>query len=107
MKAAQVKVKSKVAQARRANIGKRTPLSAGKRPRESLDDRKTRVGRILAVLHKLYPDATCALQHTDPLKLLVATILSAQCMDTRVNMVTPDLFRQYRKAADYGGGDTR
>src|SRR5438093_1424781 len=100
MKTQQAKAKSKVAAARRVNVAKRTPLPAGRRPRESAEERKSRAARILVVLHKLYPDATCALHHKDPLQLLVATILSAQCTDTRVNIVTRDLFRQYRKPAD-------
>ncbi len=48
-----------------------------------------------------YPDATCALKHRNPLELLVATVLSAQCTDERVNIVTRDLFAKYRTAADY------
>ncbi len=46
-------------------------------------------------LHKLYPDAHCELNHSNPFELLIATILSAQCTDVRVNMVTPDLFKKY------------
>ncbi|GLU47207.1 endonuclease III [Nocardiopsis ansamitocini] len=53
----------------------------------------------------LYPDAHCELDFTDPLELLVATILSAQCTDKRVNKVTPTLFARYRDAADYAGAD--
>ena len=52
-------------------------------------------------LAKHYPAATCALTFSSPLELLIATILSAQCTDVRVNMVTPHLFRKYRTAADY------
>ncbi len=52
-------------------------------------------------LAKTYPEARCALDHVSPLELLVATILSAQCTDARVNQVTPALFRKYRTAADY------
>jgi endonuclease-3 len=52
-------------------------------------------------LAKAYPEARCALEHISPLELLVATILSAQCTDARVNQVTPALFRKYRTAADY------
>jgi endonuclease III len=52
-------------------------------------------------LAQLYPDAHCALNFSSPLELLIATILSAQCTDERVNIVTRDLFRQYRSAADY------
>jgi endonuclease-3 len=52
-------------------------------------------------LRAAYPDARCALHHRNPLQLLVATILSAQCTDQRVNLVTPALFRHYRTAADF------
>jgi len=52
-------------------------------------------------LRKHYPDAICALNFRTPLELLIATILSAQCTDVRVNIVTKDLFRKYRSAADY------
>jgi endonuclease-3 len=60
-----------------------------------------RAGRIARKLHHLHPDAECALVHSDALQLLVATILSAQCTDERVNMVTPALFRAYPDAAAY------
>lgn len=56
---------------------------------------------ILAVLDKHYPDAHCTLDYSNPLELLVATILSAQCTDERVNQVTPQLFETYRTTADY------
>jgi len=56
---------------------------------------------ILAELRRLYPDAKCSLDFTNPLELLVATQLSAQCTDERVNVVTKDLFRKYHTAADY------
>ena len=56
---------------------------------------------LLEILHRTYPDAECALDHRNPLQLLVATILSAQCTDERVNLVTPALFRKYRSAAAY------
>ena len=59
--------------------------------------------RITKLLKKEYPDATCSLNHTSPLELLIATILSAQCTDERVNLVTADLFRKYRTCADYAG----
>jgi endonuclease-3 len=59
---------------------------------------KRRAARITAGLHALYPDATCALTHGNALQLLVATILSAQCTDERVNQVTPALFRAYPSA---------
>ena len=57
--------------------------------------------QLVAVLQETYPDAHCALNFTTPLELLIATILSAQCTDVRVNSVTPTLFRKYRTAADY------
>ena len=66
---------------------------------------KRRVRQIIARLKREYPDATCALQHSNALELLVATILSAQCTDARVNMVTPHLFAKYRTAADYAAAD--
>ena len=60
---------------------------------------------VVAELHRLYPDARTELLHEDPLQLLVATILSAQSTDQRVNAVTRDLFRRYRTAADYAAAD--
>jgi endonuclease-3 len=59
---------------------------------------KERARKIIRLLAKLYPDAQCALHHENPLQLLVATILSAQCTDARVNLVTPALFRRYPDA---------
>ncbi|MEX2291424.1 MAG: endonuclease III [Mycobacteriales bacterium] len=70
--------------------------------RTALVRRARRIARELAVLH---PDAHCELDFTTPLELTVATILSAQCTDRRVNEVTPELFRRYRSAADYAGAD--
>ncbi len=69
--------------------------------------RKTRARKIIARLRREYPDATCALHHHSALELVVATILSAQCTDARVNMVTPHLFAKYRTAADYAAADPR
>ena len=60
-----------------------------------------RIGRIIERLKQAYPDATCALDHENPLQLLVATILSAQCTDVRVNLVTKELFKRYRTAKDF------
>ncbi len=68
--------------------------------RESRAARGARVQEILARLHAAYPDAKCSLDFRDPYELLVATILSAQCTDERVNMVTPALFRRYPAPAD-------
>jgi len=70
-------------------------------------ERKARARKIIARLKKEYPDATCALHHTSALELVVATILSAQCTDARVNLVTPQLFAKYRTAADYAAADPR
>jgi endonuclease III len=61
----------------------------------STDNNKTHARRVCAGLKKAYPEATCALIHANPYQLLVATILSAQCTDARVNMVTPELFRRF------------
>ncbi|MCS7221298.1 MAG: endonuclease III [Anaerolineae bacterium] len=60
-----------------------------------------RIAEILRRLRQAYPDAQCALRHSNPLELLVATILSAQCTDERVNQVTLSLFQKYRSAEDY------
>ncbi len=64
-------------------------------------DAAQRVKAIFPILKKTYPNAKCALEHTDPLELLVATILSAQCTDVRVNIVTKTLFKKYKSAADW------
>jgi endonuclease III len=64
-------------------------------------ERKARIGKILAALDRMYPDVTCALHHSNAWELLVATILSAQCTDKRVNLVTPDLFRKYPTIQDF------
>jgi endonuclease-3 len=74
-------------------------------PREALKAKAARVKRIIAGLEKTYPDAHCELDHKSPLELLVATILSAQCTDKRVNLVTADLFKKYRSATDYANAD--
>jgi endonuclease-3 len=68
---------------------------------QELPFKKTRAGQIVERLKKEYPDARCSLDHTNPLELLVATILSAQCTDERVNVVTSSLFRKYRTWEDY------
>ena len=64
-----------------------------------------RVKRIIRILEKEYPDARTALHFNNPLELLVATVLSAQCTDERVNQVTRDLFKKYRSAKDYARAD--
>jgi len=75
-------------------------------PRESTQARSARVKKLIAGFGKTYPDAHCELNYSNPLELLVATILSAQCTDKRVNMVTGGLFRKYRTAADYARADS-
>ncbi len=66
-----------------------------------LRDKKQRTAEIIKRLKMAYPDAHCALVHTNAFELLIATILSAQCTDVRVNIVTADLFRKYRGPQDF------
>jgi endonuclease-3 len=87
---------------------RRTTTGTGRAPskkrgasREPLGEKKKRAAQVFRRLGRAYPDARCSLDYSNPLELLVATILSAQCTDVRVNMVTPALFRRYRTAADY------
>ena len=68
-------------------------------------DNKTRVLKIIELLEKAHSDAKTALDYTNPLELLVATILSAQCTDKRVNIVTKVLFKKYKKAEDYANAE--
>jgi len=70
-------------------------------PRESFSDRQARTLQIIAGLRAAYPTAHCELNFSTPLELLVATILSAQCTDKRVNIVTAELFKRLRRASDY------
>ena len=80
----------------------------GKKPARrdsSRTEPQARAARLVRGLRKLYPDSDCALEHHNVLELLVATILSAQCTDVRVNQVTPALFRRYPEAADYADAD--
>jgi len=70
-------------------------------PRETNAARQARLSHLLAALRRAYPEARCELNHTNPLELLVATILSAQCTDKMVNRVTASLFRRYPTASDY------
>lgn len=69
--------------------------------KKSLQQTRQRAERILRVLQSAYPGAKCSLAYRTPLQLLVATILSAQCTDVRVNLVTKSLFRKYKTAADF------
>jgi endonuclease III len=67
----------------------------------SLQELKEKTRKIIRLLKREYPDAQCSLHHSNAFELLTATILSAQCTDERVNIVTADLFRKYRKPEDY------
>ena len=71
----------------------------------SVDDKQARTRAIIRKLKKRFPDAKCSLTHRSPLQLLVATILSAQCTDVRVNIVTKDLFKRYKTVKDYAEAD--
>jgi endonuclease-3 len=74
-------------------------------PRETAAAKLARTRKILEALARVYPDAHCELNFSNPLELLIATILSAQCTDKRVNLVTAELFNKYRSAKDYAGAD--
>lgn len=73
----------------------------------TLSQRKQRALELLSRLTQLYPDATCSLDYETPIQLLVATILSAQCTDERVNLVTPALFAQFPTAAALAGAERK
>jgi endonuclease-3 len=84
------------------------PAAARKRdamPRESADQKRTRTGAILDALDQAHPEARCALDYRNPFELLIATILSAQCTDERVNQVTPALFDRFPSAAALAQAD--
>jgi endonuclease-3 len=68
-------------------------------------DKKTRLLKVIELLEKEYPKAKTALHYSSPLEIMVATILSAQCTDKRVNLVTPLLFKKYKTAKDYANAD--
>jgi endonuclease-3 len=85
--------------------GKQTARAARRAVSRRMPPAAERVPPILARLRARYPGATCALRHENALELLVATILSAQCTDARVNEVTRTLFTRYRAAADYADAD--
>lgn len=74
--------------------------------RESTVAKSERAAKIIDGLKRAYPDAHCELNHSNALELLIATILSAQCTDKKVNEVTPALFRKYRTAADFAQAPT-
>jgi endonuclease-3 len=73
--------------------------------KETKVQQSSRAKKIFTLLHKTYPDPKVALDFANPLQLLIATILSAQCTDIRVNMVTPDLFKKYRSAQDFANAN--
>jgi endonuclease-3 len=73
--------------------------------KETKEQLIARTQQIVRALKKTYPEAACALDHTNPLELLIATILSAQCTDERVNIVTATLFRKYKGAAEFADAD--
>jgi endonuclease-3 len=73
--------------------------------RETNQAKTIRAGKIIAALKQTYPDAHCELNYRNPLELLVATILSAQCNDKQVNIVTESLFKKYRTAKDYADAE--
>ncbi len=73
--------------------------------KRSVKNAKERVRPIIRKLTKQYPEARCSLNHRNPLQLLVATILSAQCTDERVNIVTKTLFQEYKRASDFANAD--
>ena len=77
-----------------------------KRPKNAAE-RQARLNKILEILDELYPNVTCALHHSNPFELLVATILSAQCTDVRVNIVTPGLFKKYPSIEDFAAVDPK
>lgn len=87
--------------ARKKGEKERTVSPAGKPQTEA----RTHAQRVVRALKQLYPHVTCALLHEDPFQLLVATILSAQCTDARVNLVTPALFRRFPDAARMAAAD--
>jgi endonuclease-3 len=74
-------------------------------PRETAAAKRERTMRIIAALQRTYPEAHCELNFANPLQLLIATILSAQCTDKRVNIVTAELFEKYKSAKDFANAD--
>ena len=78
---------------------------APSKPSETTANKKRRASKILSLLKRYYPEAKCSLEHETPLQLLIATILSAQCTDARVNKVTPSLFAKYQTVSDFANAD--
>ena len=73
----------------------------------SKDEKRKRANNLYRALSKLYPNVRCELNFKNPLQLLIATVISAQCTDKRVNMVTPALFQRYKKVEDFAGANLR
>jgi endonuclease-3 len=90
---------------RMPNLKKTLKLSAKPRRPKTAAERTARIATILSILDRMYPNATCALHHSSPWELLVSTILSAQCTDKRVNLVTPGLFRKYPSIQDFANAN--
>jgi endonuclease-3 len=82
-------------------------MNPKKKPLNLKLDKKTRTLQIIKLLEKEHPDAKIALDYTNPLELLIATILSVQCTDKRVNIVTKTLFKKYRTPEDYANADQK
>jgi len=72
---------------------------------ESIEEQRERAHKIIEEFRDMYPDAGCSLDYSDPLQLLIATQLAAQCTDARVNQVTKTLFKKYRNAHDFANAD--
>jgi endonuclease-3 len=87
-----------------AKTARKSPKKTGQFDKAAAAER---VRQILPILKKTYPNAGTALYYTNPLELLIATILSAQCTDARVNLVTPALFKKYRSAEDWARADLK
>ena len=82
-------------------------MAKRKKIKVNKEEAAQRVKKIWPILKKTYPGAKIALKFRDPLELLISTILSAQCTDVRVNMVTKDLFKKYKSAADWAEADLK
>src|SRR5580698_8399821 len=76
-------------------------------PRENTAAKKARTQKVIAALKRVYPNAHCELNFSNPFQLLIATILSAQCTDVRVNLVTAELFKKYKSPKDFAYADPR
>jgi endonuclease III len=100
------KAKPNVPKARESKAA-RKPARGGARTERATGATPKRVAAILAKLDEAYPQVTCALEHVNPFQLLIATILSAQCTDVRVNEVTRTLFKKYRSPEDFAYANPR